>query len=315
MAFIDFVERNPFEAGPVRVKYENNLNISPKRTSSGSNTLTKATGTSTAPRFHARRFAAIFWDTRLSGVSLMIALLALWEISARYGLVQSINWPAFSAVVAALYRNLTTGELPVVIGSTLWVMARGYVIGCGLGIIVGFAIALWRPIRLTVEPTIDILRTIPATAIIPPLIFIFGLGDPLKIFSIAFAIIFPMILNTISGVLSVDTTYLAVARTFGLSRVRTLYRVLFPATLPFIMAGLRTSLGLALVVTVVSEMIAGSGGIGYYLTQMQFALRPADMYAAIIFLAAVAYSLNRLFVMWEARMIHWARTREAAWTS
>ena len=268
-----------------------------------------------APATRVRRFTTMFWDTRLSGVCLVIALLALWEISVRLNLVQSLNWPAFSAVVVALVRNISSGELATVIGSTLWIMVRGYAIGCGLGIILGFAIALWRPVRLTLEPSVDILRTIPATAIIPPLIFIFGLGDPLKIFSISFAIVFPMALNTISGVISVDTTYLQVARTFGLSRARTLYRVLFPATLPFIMAGLRTCLGLALVVTVVSEMIAGSGGIGYYLIQMQFALRPADMYAAIIFLAAVAYLLNRLFVMWEARIIHWARTREASWTA
>lgn len=263
----------------------------------------------------ARRFTTMFWDTRLSGICLVIVLLALWEMSVRFGLVQSLNWPAFSAVVVALILNIASGELTTVIGATLWVMVRGYAIGCGLGIILGFVIALWRPVRQTLEPSVDILRTIPATAIIPPLIFIFGLGDSLKIFSISFAIIFPMTLNTISGVVSVDTTYLQVARTFGLSRARTLYRVLFPATLPFIMAGLRTCLGLALVVTVVSEMIAGSGGIGYYLIQMQFALRPADMYAAIIFLAATAYLLNRLFVMWEARVIHWARTREASWTA
>ena len=77
-------------------------------------------------------------------------------------------------------------------GPTLWVMLRGFVIGCGLGIVIGFAIALWRPVRLTLEPTIDILRTIPTTAIIPPLIFVFGLGDPLKIFAVASAVVFPM---------------------------------------------------------------------------------------------------------------------------
>jgi ABC-type nitrate/sulfonate/bicarbonate transport system permease component len=261
------------------------------------------------------RAVAYFLNTRLSGVCLVIALLLLWESSVRFGMVQSLNWPAFSAVLSALYRNTLSGELATVIGATLWVMARGYAIGCISGIVLGFAVALWRPMRLTLEPAIDILRTIPVTAVIPPLIFIFGLGDPLKIFSISFAIVFPMILNTMSGVMSIDPIYAQVARTFGLSRTRTFFRVVLPATMPFIMAGLRLSLGLALVVTVVSEMLAGSGGVGYYLTQMQYALRPADMYAAIIFLAVVAYSLNRLFLLWEARVIHWARTREATWSA
>jgi ABC-type nitrate/sulfonate/bicarbonate transport system permease component len=71
---------------------------------------------------------------------------------------------------------------------------------------------------------------------------------------------------------------------------------------------------LALIVTVVSEMIAGSGGIGYYLLQMQYALRPADMYAAVVLLTVVAYALNRIFVHAEGKLIHWARTREAAWS-
>jgi ABC-type nitrate/sulfonate/bicarbonate transport system permease component len=262
----------------------------------------------------ARSHLAVLLDTRLSGVFLIVLVLALWEATARFGIVESLNWPPFSAVVVALYRNLVTGELVTVIGSTLWVMLRGYVLGCALGIAVGFAVALSRPIRLTVEPAIDILRTIPTTAVIPPLIFVFGLNDPLKIFAIVFAVIFPMALNTISGVFAVDPMYLQVARTFGIPRPRRFLRVLFPASLPFIFAGLRTSLALALIVTVVSEMIAGSGGIGYYLLQMQYALRPAEMYAAIILLTIVAYALNRIFVFFEGRLIHWARTREAAWS-
>jgi ABC-type nitrate/sulfonate/bicarbonate transport system permease component len=262
----------------------------------------------------ARSAVAVLLDTRLSGACLVVLVLALWEASARFGWVESLNWPPFTAVVVALTRNLITGELVTVIGSTLWVMLRGYVVGCALGIALGFAVALSRPIRLTVEPAIDILRTIPTTAIIPPLIFIFGLNDPLKIFAVVFAVVFPTALNTISGVAAVDPMYLQVARTFGIPRARRFLRVLFPATLPFIFAGLRTSLALALIVTVVSEMIAGSGGIGYYLLQMQYALRPAEMYAAIIFLTVVAYALNRGFVFFEARLIHWARTREAAWS-
>ena len=264
--------------------------------------------------FSARRLVAMLSETRLGGVCLVLALLGLWEASARFEFVQSVNWPPFSAVLVALVRGLVAGDLGNVIESTLWCVLRGYAIGACIGVTLGFAVALWRPIRLTVEPAMEILRTIPATAIIPPLIFVFGLGDPLKLFIIAFAVVFPIALNTINGVASIDPVYLQVARTFGLSSFGTFFRVVFPAALPFIMAGLRTSLGLALIVAVVAEMIAGSGGIGYYLLQMQYALRTSEMYAALILLAAVAYVLNRMFVMWEARAIHWARTRETAWS-
>jgi ABC-type nitrate/sulfonate/bicarbonate transport system permease component len=269
------------------------------------------------PALHAapgRRIARLIADTRLSGLLLVLLLLGLWEASARLEMIRSVNWPPFSAVLVALGRGLASGELVATTGATLWRVVRGYGIGCSLGVTVGFAVALSRPARLTLEPTIEILRTIPATAVIPPLIFIFGLDDPLKLFIIAFAVMFPVALNTISGVGAIDPIYRQVGRVFGLSRARTFFRILVPATLPFIMAGLRTSLGLALIVAVVAEMIAGGGGVGAYLLEMQYALKTPEMYAGILLLAAVAYLLNQGFVMTEARVIRWARTREAAWS-
>jgi len=80
--------------------------------------------------------------------------------------------------------------------------------------------------------------------------------------------------------------------------------------LPFILAGMRTSLAVALVVTVIAEMLAGQQGVGYYLISMQYALRAADMYGSIVVLTLTAYLLNRLFVWWEGRLIFWSRTRE-----
>jgi ABC-type nitrate/sulfonate/bicarbonate transport system permease component len=256
------------------------------------------------------RAVALLRSTRLGGVCLVVAVLCLWEASVRFAIIESTNWPAFTSVLAALFRGLASGELLGVIGSTLWRMARGYAIGCAIGLPLGLAVALVPAVRLTLEPTIELLRPVPVPAIIPPLIFVFGINDPLKLFAVAFAVLFPVALNTMSGVASVDPVYLQMARTFGVARMRTLAKVIFPAALPFILAGLRTSLALALVVTVVAEMIAGDSGIGYYLVTMQFAVRSADMYAAIILLAAVAYLLNWLFIAWEARVIGWARTRE-----
>ncbi|HXP94917.1 MAG TPA: ABC transporter permease, partial [Candidatus Binatia bacterium] len=221
-------------------------------------------------------------------------------------------WPAFSAVTAALWNGMLHGELLPVIGSSLWRMLRGYLLGSAIGITVGLAIALVRPVRLTLEPAVELLRPVPITAVIPPLIFLLGLGDSLKVFCVALAAFFPVALNTISGVTGIEPIYGQVARTFGIPRFAALRRVILPASLPFILAGLRTSLGLALVVTVIAEMIAGQDGVGYYLLSMEYAVRAPEMYAAIILLALVAYALNRGFVWWESRLIHWARTREAA---
>lgn len=256
------------------------------------------------------RVLAKIGNTRASGVMLVLALLGLWEASARSGLVQSTNWPAFSDVIASLLRGVADGELLTVIFSTLWRMVQGYAIGCGIAVPLGCAIALFRPARLALRPTLEVLRPIPIPAIIPPLIFLLGVDDALKLFSIAFATFFPVALNTIAGVSAVEPVYHQVARTFGVSRWRTIWRVVLPAALPFILAGLRTSLALALVVAVVAEMIAGQQGVGYYLMSMEFAMRATDMYAAVILLAGVAYGMNRIFIAWESRVIRWARLRE-----
>lgn len=247
---------------------------------------------------------------RASGFVLVVALLACWEASARLGWVASTNWPPFTAVLAAAFHGLVNGELFAVIGSTFARMFCGYLLGSALGIGVGLAIALFAPIRLLVEPAIELLRPVPITAIIPALIFIFGLDDPLKVVCVALATFFPVVVNTVAGASSVDPIYLDVGRTFGVPYWTTLRRVVFPAALPFILAGLRTSLAVALVVTVIAEMLAGQQGVGYYLISMQYALRAPEMYGSIVVLTLTAYGVNRLFLWWESRLIGWARTRE-----
>jgi ABC-type nitrate/sulfonate/bicarbonate transport system permease component len=238
-------------------------------------------------------------------------VLAVWEASVRFGFVHSTNWPAFSDVVVALYRGIASGELLPVIGSTLWRTLQGYVIGSAFGIGIGLLIALIRPMRLVLEPAIELFRPVPIIALIPPLIFILGLGDPLKIFCVAVATFFPVVLNTAAGVFAVDPIYRQVALTFGVPPATALRSVIVPAALPYITAGLRTSLAIAITVAVVAEMIAGAQGVGYYLLSMQFAQRAPDMYAAIVLLAVVAYGMNWAFVAWESRVIRWARVNEA----
>jgi ABC-type nitrate/sulfonate/bicarbonate transport system permease component len=243
-------------------------------------------------------------------VLLVVALLAFWEVSARFGFVHSLNWPPFSAVIGAALHGIADGELPRVIGSTFVRMLLGYGLGSVLGIAVGLAIALSPMTRLLVEPAIELLRPVPITAIIPAMIFILGLDDALKIVSVAIAAFFPVVINTIAGASSVDPIYIDVSRTFGVPRLTTIRRVIFPAALPYVLAGLRTSLAIALVVAVIAEMLAGQQGVGYYLISMQYALRAPEMYGSIVVLTLCAYGLNRLFLWWESRIIHWTRTRE-----
>jgi ABC-type nitrate/sulfonate/bicarbonate transport system permease component len=242
--------------------------------------------------------------SRASGVLLLCALLGLWEISARWW-ISSPNWPPVTEIVRSFFAGLRSGEVLEVFGSSLYRMLTGYAAGVLCAVAIALPMASSRLVYAALEPLVELLRPIPVPAIIPPLILLLGVDDAMKIFIVAFSAFFPVLVNTVSGVRAVDPVAIDVARTLGVGRLRTVLRVVLPASLPYLLAGMRISLALALIVTVVAEMIAGSAGIGYYIMTMQYALRAGDMYAAIFVLAAVGYGLNRGFLAAERRILHW----------
>jgi NitT/TauT family transport system permease protein/sulfonate transport system permease protein len=263
-------------------------------------------GAGTAPGALRRRLTG-----RASGFLLIAALLLLWQVSAQFW-VDSPNWPPLTEIARALAADIASGELVRVFAASLYRMIVGYGIGAVAAVLAGLLMATIPLARRSIEPLVELLRPVPIPAIVPPLILLLGVEDKLKIFIVAFSTFFPVLVNTVQGVRAIDPIALSVARTFRVPAWRILLRVVLPASLPYVMAGLRVSLALALVVTVVAEMIAGSDGIGYYLTTMQYAMRAADMYAAIFVLAAIGYGLNRAFLVCERRLLHWYRTKDAA---
>lgn len=255
-------------------------------------------------RAFSMRALGALGDTRASGVLLVALLLALWQYSALHW-VSSPNWPPVTQVARAMVAGFASGELLEVFGSSLYRMLWGYALGVGTALVVGLLMASVRLVHAALEPTVELLRPIPIPAIIPPLILLLGVDDAMKIFIVAFSAFFPVLVNTVAGVRAVDHVAIDVARTFRIGRLRTALRVVLPASMPYILAGMRVSLALSLIVTVVAEMIAGSSGIGYYIMTMQYAMRSSDMYAAIFVLAGLGYALNRGFLAIEHRVLHW----------
>ncbi len=247
---------------------------------------------------------------QLRGFALVVGLLALWELSVRSGVVRSESWPAVSTILQALGTGFKADGWGEVFGSSLYRMALGFVLAALAGVVLGLALGASATLHRIAMPTLEILRVLPSPAIVPPLIFLLGVDDALKVTVIAIAAFFPILLNTIAGVKAVDPVHLLVARTFRVSRRRILLRVQLPSAMPFVFAGCRISLGIALIVTVVTEMIAGSEGVGYYIVSMQYAMRASEMYAAIVLLSAIGYLLNRLFLALERRSLRWAQGLE-----
>ncbi len=242
---------------------------------------------------------------RRSGIVLLLVLLALWEFSARLEWLPAMSWPRMSAVAATLGQLIASGELLSELGASLWRMALGYALGVLLGVIVGVLMGSFRAIYNLLEPITEILRPIPSPAYVPIAILFLGIDDEMKIFMIAFSAFFPVLLNTYSGVRAVDPVLLQTAKTFGVRGARLVRQVVLPAAAPYIFTGMRVSLAVALIVMVISEMVAASNGIGYFVLAAQRGFKVREMFAGVITLAAVGYGLNWLFLLIEQRVLAW----------
>ncbi len=246
---------------------------------------------------------------RLPGYLLIALLLLLWEVSARDGLVDSSNWPPFTAVLVALWHGLASGELLPMLMTTLRHTLIGFAIGSASAILFGLALGASRVLRELFNAPVELLRPLPLTAIIPPLVVFLGIGDALKIFVVAFATFFPVLVSTLDGARAANATLIQTAQTFRLRPRRVVTSILLPSALPSTFAGLRTSLSIALVIAITAEMLVGAGGLGYFITQSQYAMLPAPLYASVVCLAVVGFTLNGLFLLAERAIIPWYYTR------
>ena len=245
------------------------------------------------------------WNTRLIGVAFIGVLLVLWEIAAATAFFPPMSFPRVSAILVTWWDLVVSGELPSQVLPSLWRMFAGYFIGVTLGVGLGLLMGYVRFFYNLLEPITEVLRPIPSPAYLPIVILFLGIDDEMKIFMIAFATVFPVLLNTYSGVRSVDPIQLQTARTFGVSGRKLLTQIVLPAASPYISTGMRISLAVALIVMVISEMVAASNGIGYFILSAQRGFKIRDMFAGVLTLAILGYVLNRLFLLIENRVLAW----------
>lgn len=243
------------------------------------------------------------------GPGVLVSLVLLLELAVRAGWVNAALVPPPSAVAQRLYAVIAAGKIFAPLGRTMYLLVLAYAIGCVLAIALGVLMGRFRPVHGLLEPLVEVLRPLPKPALLPPLMLFLGLGDTMKITAVALGVFFPVLINTIQGVRGVDPVMIDVARTFQHSRAALLWKVVLPSALPLILSGMRIALGIALVLVVIAEMMAGTGGIGYLIIDLQRSFRVVDMYAWVVILAVLGYALNEVFVRIERRAIHWSGTR------
>jgi ABC-type nitrate/sulfonate/bicarbonate transport system permease component len=251
------------------------------------------------------------WLAQTAPGAIVLALL-LWSIEEAVdrGLVKRSLMPAPSDIGRVLWGLLVDGEVAGPLGETLARLGIGFAIGATLAVVMGLAMGYWPRVYGLLEPLVELLRPIPKAALVPPLVLFLGVDNAMKITSIALAVFFPVLINTVQGARGVDPVLIDTARTLGARPLPLLCKVILPACAPFIFAGIRLSMALGLILAVISEMIAGTGGIGFLIIDMQRAFRVRQMYAWIVILAVVGYLLNLLLLAAEQRFLFWYRASE-----
>jgi len=235
----------------------------------------------------------------------VIVLLVAWEIFARSGAVTPFLLPPLSRVLERMASELTSGELFVAVGLTLWRALAGFAISAVLGVLIGLAMARVRFFYWFFDPIISIGFPIPKIAFLPIIVLWLGFYDVSKISMIAFNTIFPIVAATVVGVYAVEKEIIWSARNLGTSERALLWEILLPAALPQIFTGLQVALPIALIVGVLTEMAMGGYGVG---GTMQTASRMADslgVFAGIIEIAIVGYALVKLMAVLRRRLLKW----------
>jgi len=244
-------------------------------------------------------------ETRLSGWLLVLGVFLAWELGSRYGLIQSQTLPSVSQIIAEWVANLRSGSLASQLVVTLKHMAFGYIIGSSIGMLFGLAMGQSRQLWRLLEPFIEIARPVPLSALVPLLILFLGIDDALKVTVVSIGAFFPVFMNTFAGVRSTSRTMRDTGATFGVGPIRTTLEIILPAAAPMIFVGLRYALTVGLVIALVSEMIAGNDGMGYFVIRAQQNLSVVQLFAGVFTLAFLGYALNFLFLIVERVVLPW----------
>jgi len=231
------------------------------------------------------------------GWLLPVVIVALWELAARAGLIASNVLPAPTAVLEAFWRLLRSGELVQNIGVSAARALAGFAVGGSIGFALGLANGVSALSRGLTDTTLQMIRNIPHLALIPLVILWFGIDEEAKLFLVALGVFFPIYVNTLLGIQSVDPQLVEMGRIYGMNRWQLFARVILPGALPAIFVGLRYALGIMWLTLIVAETISASSGLGYMAMQArEFLLIDVVVLSILIYalLGKLADSLARL---------------------
>jgi len=234
------------------------------------------------------------------------AILLIWQAASQFGLLSGQIMPAPTAVAQAFWRVTRDGELLRDIEISTWRAFAGFAIGGGIGFVLGMLNGLSGLSEKLTDSTLQMVRNIPHLALIPLVILWFGIGEEAKLFLVALGVFFPIYINTLHGIRTVDPQLIEMGRIYGMSDGELFRRVIFPGALPSIFVGVRFALGIMWLTLIVAETISASSGIGFMaMNAREFMMVDVVVFAILLYAAlgkladSAARLLERIFLSWN----------------
>jgi ABC-type nitrate/sulfonate/bicarbonate transport system permease component len=245
------------------------------------------------------------WLYRLIEFGSPILIVAIWWVASDNS--KNIYYPPLHDILIGFWSTWFFAHWMSDAMPTVYAVLLGYSITMVLGLTIGIVLGLMPGVNEFFRPMVDFFRTTPTSASVPLLIVIVGVNIYLKIAVVMMAAMWVVIMNTSEGFAGIDATVRDTCKSYRISRVQRLFRVYLPAASPQILTGMRVALFQSIILTIVSEMLASSAGIGTFIRKAQWSFQIVDMWSGIFMVAFISFTLVRLFQLFEYKILAWHR--------
>jgi ABC-type nitrate/sulfonate/bicarbonate transport system permease component len=249
---------------------------------------------------------ATFLNRALPFAFLGVVLVA-WEVAARSGRWSKLLFPSLENIFRELGRFFTRTEMLSEVLVSLERALGGFALAAAAGILLGLLMGRSKLVAALLDPLFSGTYAVPKLALFPIFIFVFGIGSLSKVALVFLECLYPIAVMSYAGARGVPEKLLWSAQNMGASRAAILRRVVIPATAPFIFAGFRVAVPVAMIVVVITEMVASADGLGYQVIYAMSSLRTDRMLAVVVVIAALGYALDKTVVLLRDRLIYWEK--------
>jgi ABC-type nitrate/sulfonate/bicarbonate transport system permease component len=242
---------------------------------------------------------------RLIGIATPLLLLLAWELAGDFGIIDVRFFPPPSRIAHQIGVLFASGELVSNTLASLRRLALGMLLGGVPALLLGLAMGISRPLRAAIDPLVSATYPIPKSAILPLVLLIFGLGEMSKVVMVALGAFYPILINTVLGVVNLDRIYLDVGHNFRAGKWQVFRTIALPGALPSIMAGVKLAAGMGLILIAISEMVAANDGIGFMIWNAWQVLTVDTMYVGLLVIAVLGFIFSVVLDEIERRLIPW----------